>query len=235
MRRMKEDFAKWKHDEALTMNGPRNSNIWYDEKQAHDGLSGQMGLSTRIHDPSFTSPSGSAHKGDLVPDRYTTLPFPGDAHNPLGVLAEASASAGKTRDDNHAHPSPFQPTGGPGARIGSEGDDEDLGSRGYYVPLERVLKNDAPHIMSLITISEYVTKSSSHRATELTGRAEQLFETYFKLLHPHLPFLDREHSTPAALAQRNNFLFNASMSQLAGLRMQLTANSMLCSSKSHTC
>jgi hypothetical protein len=42
-------------------------------------------------------------------------------------------------------------------------------------------------------------------------RAEQLFQTYFELLHPHLPFLDREHSTPAALAQRNNFLFNASM------------------------
>ncbi len=41
-------------------------------------------------------------------------------------------------------------------------------------------------------------------------RAEQLFEMYFKYLHPHLPFLDREHSSPSAVARRNNFLFNAS-------------------------
>ena len=41
-------------------------------------------------------------------------------------------------------------------------------------------------------------------------RAEQLFELYFKYLHPHLPTLDVAHSSPSAVARRNNFLFNAS-------------------------
>lgn len=43
-------------------------------------------------------------------------------------------------------------------------------------------------------------------------RAEQLFNMYFKYLHPHLPTLDMEHSYPSAVARRNNFLFNASES-----------------------
>jgi hypothetical protein len=42
------------------------------------------------------------------------------------------------------------------------------------------------------------------------SRAEQLFELYFKYLHPHLPTLDVAHSSPSAVARRNNFLFNAS-------------------------
>ena len=41
-------------------------------------------------------------------------------------------------------------------------------------------------------------------------RAEQLFELFFKYLHPHLPFVDRQHAQPYAVARRNNFLFNAS-------------------------
>ena len=45
-----------------------------------------------------------------------------------------------------------------------------------------------------------------------SSRAEQLFELYFKYLHPHLPTLDVAHSSPSAVARRNNFLFNASMS-----------------------
>jgi hypothetical protein len=44
----------------------------------------------------------------------------------------------------------------------------------------------------------------------LSDRAEQLFNMYFKYLHPHLPTLDIEHSSPSAVARRNNFLFNAS-------------------------
>ena len=35
---------------------------------------------------------------------------------------------------------------------------------------------------------------------------------YFKYLHPHLPTLDVAHSSPSAVARRNNFLFNASKS-----------------------
>jgi hypothetical protein len=54
--------------------------------------------------------------------------------------------------------------------------------------------------------------SKSHRVFLNTDycRAEQLFELYFKYLHPHLPTLDVAHSSPSAVARRNNFLFNAS-------------------------
>ena len=31
---------------------------------------------------------------------------------------------------------------------------------------------------------------------------------YFRHLHPHLPLLDKAHSSPATIARRNNFLFN---------------------------
>jgi hypothetical protein len=82
-----------------------------------------------------------------LPDRYTSTPFLGEGHNPLGVLAEASATAGNAATT----PSPFQPTGGPGDKLD---EDHQREKEGYDVPLERVLKNDAPHIMSLISISE---------------------------------------------------------------------------------
>lgn len=162
MRNMKEDFAKWKHDEDLTVNGPRNASLWRNVDSFSRGTAGPRSpprASTSALKHQFTSSSALGLDNDiddnLVPDRYTTLPFPGDAHNPLGVLAEASATAGKTTSDGLPSPSPFQPTGGPGTRPESEERDQaEQSSRGYYTPLERVLKRDAPHIMSLISISE---------------------------------------------------------------------------------
>ena len=161
MRQMKEDFAKWKHDEELVNTGPRNANLWLNPVEGRGSVSSssqypapQATSSTNQH---FISPS-SLTLGldtDPIPDRYTTLPFPGDAHNPLGVLAEASASADNVGTKDVPSPSPFQPTGGPGSRPASDnGDGADRESHGYYVPLERVLKKDAPHIMSLISVHE---------------------------------------------------------------------------------
>jgi hypothetical protein len=162
MRNMKEDFAKWKHDEDLTVNGPRNASLWRKGdsfSRATAGTRSPPRTSASAPGHQFTSSSALGLDDEiddnLVPDRYTTLPFPGDAHNPLGVLAEASATAGQTTSDELPSPSPFQPTGGPGTRPESEeGDQGEQNSRGYYIPLERVLKRDAPHIMSLISISE---------------------------------------------------------------------------------
>jgi hypothetical protein len=146
MRSMKEDFAKWKHDEELTVTGPRNDNIWNP-----DGRPGSTGVHNaslpRTSNRPFVSPPRSSLDQDVLPDRYTSTPFLGEGHNPLGVLAEASATAGNAATT----PSPFQPTGGPGDKLD---EDHQREKEGYDVPLERVLKMDAPHIMSLISISE---------------------------------------------------------------------------------
>lgn len=165
MRQMKEDFAKWKHDEELVNTGPRNANLWHNPIEAIGSVPSssrnptQQATTSRTNNQHFISPSSLTLglETDTIPDRYTTLPFPGDAHNPLGVLAEASASADNAGGKDVPSPSPFQPTGGPGSRPASEaGKGDDRESRGYYVPLERVLKNDAPHIMALISVHEYV-------------------------------------------------------------------------------
>lgn len=157
MRQMKEDFAKWKHDEELVNSGPRNANLWHNPAEhrkstSSSRLPGAKHAATSAN--TCISPSSLGLDNDPIPDRYTTLPFPGDAHNPLGVLAEASASAGNVGTKDVPSPSPFQPTGGPGSRPVSEDGNGGEDSQGYYIPLERVLKKDAPHIMSLISVHE---------------------------------------------------------------------------------
>ncbi|BEJ11400.1 hypothetical protein CspHIS471_0108220 [Cutaneotrichosporon sp. HIS471] len=113
--------------------------------------------------------SGQSQRSGGPAEGLTTLPLPGE-HNPLAVLAQAGATAEEPGSDE---PPP-----------------ED---RGYYAPLPNTLKDEAPHIMSLINVHE----------------AEQLFDLYHRHLHPHLPVLDLAHSGPSAVARRNNFLFNA--------------------------
>ena len=149
MRSMKEDFAKWKHDQELTVNGPRNDNIWnHDGRPTSTGV--PNGSMSRTRNRPFVSPPRSLLGDDVLPDRYTSTPFLGEVHNPLGVLAEASATAGNAP----ISPSPFQPTGGPGNKPEEDGEEDKEGPGGYGVSLRRVLKKDAPHIMSLISISE---------------------------------------------------------------------------------
>jgi len=149
MRSMKEDFAKWKHDEELTVNGPRNDTIWnHDGRPTSTGV--QNGPISRTRNRPFVSPPRPLIDNRILPDRYTSGTFLDDGHNPLGVLAEASATAGNAE----ISPSPFEPTGGPGDKPDDDDRGEDSGTGDYHVPLEKVLKKDAPHILSLISISE---------------------------------------------------------------------------------
>ena len=69
------------------------------------------------------------------PQKLTSLPLPGDAHNPLALLAEASA----TTDHD-----PFSP-------LAAARDETD-----YYAPSERELKDEAPKIMTFINVHECV-------------------------------------------------------------------------------
>ncbi|WVF68280.1 hypothetical protein IAT40_003045 [Kwoniella sp. CBS 6097] len=189
------DYQRWKRSRLLPQHGPKNSVIW-----STDGNSGELGESmarpTRVN-TADTSPSTaldilrhgsptsspiSARSGAAtihIADRLTTLPLPGD-RNPLAVLAEASADvAGQDGQTSMAA----------NTSQSSQGRQEES----YYEPVERILKDEAPHIMALISVPE----------------AERLFDMYFSHLHPHLPLLDVPHSPPSAVARRNNFLFNA--------------------------
>ena len=144
MSSMKEDFAKWKHDENLTVHGPRNDHIW---RHAHSSLHGGQSAPTANSGP--LAPAGPSPRQEL-PDQYTTSNILAEEHNPLGVLAEASATAGNAATS----PSPYQHRRGPGEQPEGENGKGEEEESGYYVPLDRVLKKDAPHIMSLISISE---------------------------------------------------------------------------------
>ncbi len=120
----------------------------------------------------------------------TSLPLPGDAHNPLGVLAEASATLSGRSPDRRGG-SKFE------QRRLDPSDGKDFTD--YYAAspsnqATRTLLAEAPHIMRIITPAE----------------AESLFEVYWKSIHPHLPCLDKAHSQPIDVACRSNFLFNAS-------------------------
>jgi hypothetical protein len=60
----------------------------------------------------------------------STLPMPGDAPNPLAALAQASADLR--------------------AESSYVGDGREI----FYAPVARVLKDDAPHILTLISVQE---------------------------------------------------------------------------------
>lgn len=126
-------------------------------------------------------------------ENLTTLPLPGDAPNPLGILAEAtisldvsSSSSDSITQDRYQDPR--------GVHAPIEGIDYYSSSKKSSTP--RTLKTEAPHIMQLISPSD----------------AESLFETYWKKIHPHLPVLDRARSACIDVASRSNYLFNASKS-----------------------
>ena len=120
-----EYFDMWQKENALATTVPRNSTLWGEDRRP-------------------PSPMRSAPHVHLTPRKSvdnlttTTLPLPGDAHNPLAVLAEASSTS-----------NPFDPLSPLNGYKGKEGND-----KGYYAPLERVLKDEAPHIMSRIDVHE---------------------------------------------------------------------------------
>lgn len=88
----------------------------------------------------------------------TTLPLPGDMHNPLAVLAQASATAEDIAEDNGSveEKSERYPRRreAPPDTASSQTGERDREGGGYYAPLDRVLKDEAPHIMSLINVHE---------------------------------------------------------------------------------
>jgi len=115
-----ENFELWQKENALATTVARNSTLWAKERRPP---SPSANIST--------SPRMSV-------DKLTTLPLPGDVHNPLAVLAEASSTTNV-----------YDPKSPIVGLKGKEGED-----RGYYAPLERVLKDEAPHIMSRIDVHE---------------------------------------------------------------------------------
>ena len=129
-------------------------------------------------------------------ENLTTLPLPGDAPNPLGILAEATIGLEAPGGTNMSN----LPDGQKSSRLTStdtrprlaEGTDYYSSSKGQTSP--RTLKSEAPHIMQYISPSD----------------AESLFETYWKKIHPYLPVLDRLRSACIDVASRSNYLFNAS-------------------------
>jgi hypothetical protein len=138
-------------------------------------------------------------------ENLTTLPLPGDAPNPLGILAEATISLDPGSSSGSSLPSSAYKRGGKTNnkdsnsnnhnRPAPEGTDYYSSSKKSVTP--RTLKSEAPHIMQLISPSD----------------AESLFETYWKKIHPHLPVLDRKRSACIDVASRSNYLFNASESE----------------------
>jgi hypothetical protein len=113
-----EYFDLWQKENKLADTVPRNSTLWADDRRP----------------PSPSSNIGQSPRMSV--DKLTTLPLPGDVHNPLSVLAEASAN-------------PVDPRSPVAGLKGKEAED-----KGYYAPLERVLKDEAPHIMSRINVHE---------------------------------------------------------------------------------
>ncbi|KAK4687227.1 hypothetical protein P7C73_g2891, partial [Tremellales sp. Uapishka_1] len=145
-------FSTWKQESSIASTGPTNSALWGQQKGRSRSSCGRLGEA--IQGSPSTRP---AYHPDT--DILTTLPLPGDAHNPLALLAEASATSLFEEDP---------PLTDDRAGRSQKGRDHDGRSRGhYYAPLERSLKDEAPHIMSRINVQE----------------AEQLFEIYFKYLH----------------------------------------------------
>ena len=113
-----ENFDMWQKENALATTVARNSTLWADVRRPPSPLAA-------------SSPRMSV-------DKLTTLPLPGDVHNPLAVLAEASSTTNI-----------YDPKSPVAGLKGKDGEDQ-----GYYAPLERVLKDEAPHIMSRIDVHE---------------------------------------------------------------------------------
>nr|XP_019043124.1 hypothetical protein I302_08835 [Kwoniella bestiolae CBS 10118]OCF22054.1 hypothetical protein I302_08835 [Kwoniella bestiolae CBS 10118] len=188
------DYVRWKRSNTLSVTAPRNSSIWNSlesdilansvqakGKRRRSELQGSraanwQSASSRRNPDSLQDPPIQAD----IADKLTSLPLPGDK-NPLAVLAEASATVA-AQDGNPA----VSPVDSDRQLFREDAED-------YYARLDRTLKDEAPHIMTLINVDE----------------AERLFSLYFTYLHPHLPVLDPAHSSPSAVARRNNFLFNA--------------------------
>lgn len=126
----------WYKSSALARYGPRNSAIWADDGGSPEP---EPGVS-----PMSVLSGHSQRSGDRPPEGLTTLPLPGDLHNPLAVLAQASATA-EDRDGSVENENLI-----PAVSEDKKSDER----RGYYAPLANIPKDEAPHVMSLINVHE---------------------------------------------------------------------------------
>ena len=158
-----EDYQRWERNRMMPEYGPRNSWLW--RGGSGEPASQKYGRRTSLRqhsneDESVWNTPGSISnttdfrdKSTLIADKLTTLPLPGD-RNPLAVLAEASASAtSRKRGGVDETPSPLIATGPYRPAQSSVVDGEEGGDQ-YYAPLPRTLKDEAPHIMNLISVHE---------------------------------------------------------------------------------
>ena len=174
----------WDRSQQLAESGARNSSLWRDKEDAADtgrtvGLdhmedrgrrrtnSGTAEHPARVSSRGngtdrTTSPEIQRRKSAAVDKLTTTLPLPGDAHNPLAVLVELSEVTPPVDEDAEGGTSGTSPGGhavhsGP-VRLGHPMIGQ-AKEEGYYAPLQRTLKDEAPHIMSLINTHEYVSRN----------------------------------------------------------------------------
>jgi len=141
--RQKEDprLTMWHKDNAYREFAPTNAALWGEDTVRFPTMNGVPSLPSASPD---LSRSGPHRRNVSMSEKLTSLPLPGDAHNPLAVLAEASATAHSDHDVNSPHTT-FQD----GSR---DLKTEEAG--GYYMPMEREMKDEAPHIMSYIKVHE---------------------------------------------------------------------------------
>lgn len=122
---------------------PENTELWEsDQPQPQPGPSSF----SRTSNSPRRSPKRLVGRRESASDLdhlTTTLPLPGDAHNPLAVLVELSEVA--TRRVQDVSPVPYQ---------GVESSKRQREEEEYYAPLERTLKEEAPLIMALISTHE---------------------------------------------------------------------------------
>ena len=136
---MDNNMAMWKRDASLSHHGPQISALWGLDPPPKNPITLPPQPPSSYGSPLRPPPNlHSNAQNRSQPEKLTTLPLPGDSHNPLAVLAEASATA---KSDNGVN----SPEESKTAREPEEA---------YYAPLERRFKDEAPHIMSFIKVHE---------------------------------------------------------------------------------
>lgn len=138
-----QHYASWRRTNSLCEQGIPNIAVWGSSTKRENG-----GLPAPGPDPALA-----------LNHSLTTLPLPGDAPNPLAMLAEASASAQAVQLSTPGAAIGASPVAGAGTTGPSAGQDDSTDS--YYAPFQKRLKDDAPHIMTLISVSESVITLTS--------------------------------------------------------------------------
>lgn len=129
-------LVMWRRDNSFRSHAPTIAALW------GEGSGGPVNHRPDL--PVITRNRRSNGSLDIS-EKLTTLPLPGDAHNPLAVLAEASETARSDHDVNSPHTTRHDRPKGQKAEEAGE----------YYLRLDReLMKDEAPHIMGYIKVHE---------------------------------------------------------------------------------